>query len=55
VPTIYRVTYRNQKTGEILWQQDMTEAEYETWRAREEERIDAAFQRHAEQDRRFGA
>jgi hypothetical protein len=55
MPAIYRITCRDQKTGKVLWQQDMTVAEYETWLYREKKRIDAALKRHAKQDRRFGA
>ena len=53
MPTIYRVTYRDQATGEILWQREMTSAAYTTWRAREQAELEAALSRCLEPENRW--
>lgn len=40
---IYRVTYRRQATGEILWRREMTANEYAGWVVREQDELEAAL------------
>ena len=41
MPVIYRVTYRRQATGEVLWQREMTSTEFGTWLAQGQARVEA--------------
>jgi len=43
VPVIYRVTYRRQATGEVLWQREMSSTEFGTWLTQEQAHVEAGL------------
>ena len=43
MPIIYRVTYRRRATGEVLWQREMTSAEFGTWLTQGQTHVEAGL------------
>lgn len=53
MPIIFRVTYRDQASGKILWQREMTEAAYSAWSAREKDVLEMTLTQGTDRSQRF--